>query len=166
MSESFSKDYSYNKLIENENIIEVYDNNKENKNSNEEELDTEKEEKKQLHSVKKKIINEIIVPNYYIDLEQSINNRRNMFKNYYYFDLFHRISAGASTVMAFSAGVYSDLTYLSFVAGALGTLSLVSLQFSKYCKNESKKNTEQTNIILDKLGLSNIPDIISKDENV
>jgi len=111
-------------------------------------------------------LSEIIVPNYYIDLKYSIENRRKMFKNYYYFDLFHRISAGASTIMAFSAGVYKELTYLSFISGALGTISLVSLQFSKYCKNDSKKNTEQTNTLLDKLGLTTIPDITSKDENI
>ena len=62
-----------------------------------------------------------------------------------------KILAGASTMLACAAGVYSSDS-LSFVAGSLGTISLVCMTLSAYAAKESRERTDQLNAVLEHVG--------------
>ena len=67
-----------------------------------------------------------------------------------------RLLAGAATVLAFAAGVYSSDS-LSFTAGSLGTVSLVCQTLSAYAARESKERTDQLNTVLEHVGVASVP---------
>lgn len=68
------------------------------------------------------------------------------------------IFTGVSVVLSFAAGFF-DLYILSFLAGCFGTLGIIMLQCSSYSMRESRERTEEINIILERLGISDLPDI-------
>lgn len=69
-----------------------------------------------------------------------------------------KVLAGAATVMAFAAGVYS-VDSLSFVAGSLGTAGLVCMTLSAYAARESRERTDQLNAVLEHVGVAGVPDL-------
>lgn len=66
---------------------------------------------------------------------------------------------GAASIIAFAAGVY-DYQVLSFVSGSLSIGSLVLLKLSSYALKESGERTAEVNILLNKLGITEIPNVI------
>lgn len=69
-----------------------------------------------------------------------------------------KLLAGASTVLAFAAGVYSS-DGLSFAAGSLGTVSLVCMTLAAYAARESRERTDQLNAVLEHVGVAPVPDL-------
>lgn len=55
-----------------------------------------------------------------------------------------KLTSGAATILAFASGSYDDKR-LSFLAGSLGTFSLILLQYAKYAHSESKERDAQLN---------------------
>jgi hypothetical protein len=53
----------------------------------------------------------------------------------------------SATVVAFYAG-YDDNSFLSFIAGSLGSVSLALLKASSYSHDEARERTKQLNILL------------------
>lgn len=69
-----------------------------------------------------------------------------------------KVLTGASTVLAFAAGVYSS-DGLSFAAGSLGTIGLVCMTLSSYAARESRERTDQLNAVLGHVGVGAVPDL-------
>ena len=76
-----------------------------------------------------------------------------------YFEFLSLVTSLISTVFAFSAGSF-DNTYLAFVAGCLGSISLAFMKATSYAMKESKERNEQLNIILDKAHIKYMPSLI------
>ena len=72
------------------------------------------------------------------------------------FETISKIMVAFGSIISFSAGVYEDQT-LSFVSGSISCLSLAFLQFSSFSYKENKKQSEELNVLLKKLGLETIP---------
>ncbi len=111
-----------------------------------------------------KINKELIEPTYYDDIKNNLYGRSKWKTISDITETISKILAGITTVLAFAAGFF-DMSFLSFMAGCLGTISLVLLQFSSYCSNESKERTIRANQILKNLGITNIIDINDVDNN-
>lgn len=113
-------------------------------------------------SVKSKIINDILVPNYYDEIKNTVQATKKWKKSSNMAELFSKILTGIATIVAFSAGAFTDYTFLSFVAGCIGTCSLVCQQFSTYSRGEARERITQANKILQILGIDSIPDVLEE----
>jgi len=109
-------------------------------------------------SIRQKIINEIIKPSYYNDVNSTMESRQKWRDASNKIETLSKILAGASTIVAFSAGVY-QYQYLSFISGCLGTLGIVAQQFSTYAMKESQERTQQANKILKTLNIKEVDDL-------
>lgn len=117
-------------------------------------------------SIKSKI-KKLIQDTYYNDIERFISGRHWWLVTSNVTETAAKVCAGLSTAVAFAAGFF-NIPILPFIAGCLGTLALVLLQFSGYSKNESKERTEQANKLLEVLGLGKLVDVTvdsSDDDN-
>ena len=101
-------------------------------------------------------INNLINQNYYSDLKYNIGSKSRLKIISDWSDGLAQLLMGISVVLAFAAG-YFDHYILSFIAGCMGTISMVVLKFSSYAMKESKERTDQVNLILRKLGIDTIP---------
>ncbi len=108
------------------------------------------------------IMKTLIQPNYKNEIDSFIQGRKDWKKTGLVFETTSKVFMGAGTVLSFSSGMFSSTT-LSFVAGTISTLSLVCMQFSSFCYRESKKSTEDLNLLLAKLKMDSIPCIIKVD---
>ena len=119
---------------------------------------------KKLGTLAQKINDELIEISYYDDVKKGLHYRYKWKKIGDITEAIAKIVSGLSVVFAFASGFF-NISYLSFIAGCLGTLSLVLLQFSSYAFKESSERTRQINKILSKLGISSLVDIIEKKED-
>lgn len=110
-------------------------------------------------SITAKIQTDLINPSYYDDVEYNIYGKSQCKLLGDVFEAIAQISIGVCTILTFAAGVY-NINTLSFVAGAIGVVSLVFFRLSSYAMRESKERTEQINRILEKLKMDTIPDIV------
>lgn len=112
------------------------------------------------HDFVESITKKLIEPTYYTDIETSISDRKKWKIVGDITQVMSKVLSGASTILAFAAGFF-QLSVLSFVSGCLGTTALVLSHFSSFSLNESKKITAKINKILEKLGISDIIDIVT-----
>ena len=68
-----------------------------------------------------------------------------------YMETTSKLLLGSTSILTFATSIYPCNTYLSFIAGAVSTLSLVSLQFANYSFRESKLSTNNLNLLLSKI---------------
>jgi phosphate/sulfate permease len=115
-----------------------------------------------IKEIKSKIVKEIIVPNYYIEIRDTVKATKKWKKSSNLTELFSKILTGLATIVAFSAGAYTEYTFLSFIAGCIGTGSLVCQQFSTYARGEARERISQANKILHILGIESIPDVLEE----
>lgn len=120
--------------------------------------------KAEFKKVKNRIISDIVVPSYLRDVKGTVNSRGKWRNSANKAELISKILTGAATIIAFSAGAYTEYTYLSFIAGCVGTGAMVCQQFSTYARGECKERTDQANKILKVLGIDSIPDLDDGDE--
>lgn len=121
--------------------------------------------KSSIKQTRTNILDKIVLPNYYQDIE-SIMDARSLYRlSSNYTELFSKILSGASTVVAFAAGAYPDYTYLSFVSGCIGTVAIVCQQISTYFNKQESERTEQANKILNIFGIGSIPDLDNEQQN-
>lgn len=102
------------------------------------------------------IIDELIEPYYKNVVKNTLSARQCWRKTGIAFETISKIMVAFGSIISFSAGVYEDQT-LSFVSGSISCLSLAFLQFSSFSYKENKKQSEELNILLKKLGLETIP---------
>jgi hypothetical protein len=106
---------------------------------------------------KQHITTELIQPNYINEISTFINGRTKWRSTAMAFETISKLLIGAGSVLSFAAGVYQS-TNISFTAGTISTISVLCLQFSTFCKKESKKSTDNLNTILKKLNLDTLPE--------
>jgi len=70
-----------------------------------------------------------------------------------------KIMVGATSILAFTVGVYPCNLYLGYWSGCIATASLICLQFANYSFRESKVSTENLNILLSKLNINHLPEL-------
>lgn len=122
--------------------------------------------KEDYSTVKNKIKTELIDPSYYDDIKYNLEGRSNMKVIGDYTEIFSRILAGISSVVAFAAGFFG-YNYISFIAGALNVLSLVLIIFSENAMKESKERNDVVNRLLTQLGLDKVVNIaVEPDKNL
>ena len=76
-----------------------------------------------------------------------------------YMETTSKIMLGTSSILAFATSIYPCNSYLSFIAGTVSTMSLVSLQFANYSFRESKLSTENLNVLLSKMKGETLPEL-------
>ena len=102
------------------------------------------------------IIDNLIEPYYKNVVKNTLSARQCWRKTGIAFETISKIMVAFGSIISFSAGVYEDQT-LSFVSGSISCLSLAFLQFSSFSYKENKKQSEELNVLLKKLGLETIP---------
>ena len=108
-------------------------------------------------NIKDHVTFNIIQPNYIVEIEEHILSRSKWKCVSITFETISKVLLGLSTVLSFASGVYTSTT-ISFAAGTVSTLSLVSLQFSNFSKRESKRSSEELNVLLKKLDVDTLPE--------
>lgn len=108
------------------------------------------------------ILVDIIEPSYYSDTKELIQNRKCWRITGSIFTTISKILLGASSILAFASGTYQNINW-SFISGSTSVISLICLQFATHAYKESKENTEDLNIILNKLNISTIPDLVENE---
>jgi hypothetical protein len=120
-------------------------------------------EDEHLNTVRDKIVKELVVPNYYTDIKCILLSRKRLRHAANMSELLSKGCTASATVVAFAAGVYPEVSYLSFLAGVIGSISMASQILSGYFSSEQKERTNQANTILKTLGIDSIPDIANTD---
>ena len=106
--------------------------------------------------IKNKILKEHIEPAYIHDIKSMIYGKRGWKLCGQFFETLSKIFVAIGCILSFSSGYYQDKV-LSFIAGSVSTISLAMLQFSSFSFKENKKQSQELNILLNKVGLDTIP---------
>lgn len=109
---------------------------------------------------KEHIVNNIIKPGYKKEIEDYSYNRVMWKKRGMKFETTSKIFIGFGSIASFAAGVYGYQT-LSFVSGAISTISLVFLQYANFSYKESKKCHVDLNNLLENIGIKKLPELSS-----
>jgi hypothetical protein len=104
------------------------------------------------------IVNNIIKPNYIVEIQDSTDNRMRWKKRGMRLETCSKLFIGLGGIISFSSGFYNYPT-LSFISGAISTISLVLLQYANFSYKESKKATSDLNILLDNIGIKKVPEL-------
>jgi hypothetical protein len=112
------------------------------------------------HSVseelKEQIVRELIEPCYYSDITHVIHDKKCWKLTGSIFETISKILVSGGAIMSFASGYYLYPT-MSFVSGAVSTISVAFLQFSSYCYKEQKRNAMELNELLTKLHIDKVP---------
>lgn len=114
-----------------------------------------------MNAFKDHITIDLIQPSYIHEITTFIHGRHRWRATGMAFETISKILMGGGSVLSFAAGVYQNNNF-SFIAGSVSTLSVVCLQFSTFCYRESKKSTDELNVILKKLHLDTMPELDQK----
>ena len=106
---------------------------------------------------KEHIVNNIIKPGYKKEIEDYSYNRVMWKKRGMRFETTSKIFIGFGSIASFAAGVYGYQT-LSFVSGAISTISLVFLQYANFSYKESKKCHVDLNNLLENISIKKLPE--------
>jgi hypothetical protein len=107
---------------------------------------------------KEYIVNNIIKPGYKNEIQDYSYNRIMWKKRGMRFETCSKIFIGFGSIASFAAGVYGYQT-LSFVSGAISTISLVFLQYANFSYKESKKCHSDLNNLLENIGIKKLPEV-------
>jgi hypothetical protein len=114
--------------------------------------------------IKEKIMVNYIEKSYEYDVDSLIHGRRRWKKTGQAFETMSKIFLALGGILSFSSG-YFDIKALSFLSGSISVISLSFLQFSSFCYLENKKQSNELNIVLKKLGLETLPEL-SRDNDI
>jgi hypothetical protein len=114
--------------------------------------------------IKEKILHNFIEKSYEYDIESLINGRRRWKKTGRFFETMSKIFLALGSIVSFSSG-YFEIGLLSFLSGTISVISLSFLQFSSFCYLENKKQSNELNITLKKLGLDTVPELSRDTDN-
>jgi len=108
-------------------------------------------------TLKKQILEKIIEPYYYNDVQTILKNIKYWSISGSIFETISKLLVMFGAVFSFSSGFFSNYnTTLSFTSGTFSSISLACFQFAIYCNHESKKCTIRLNEILNKLNIAPI----------
>lgn len=105
------------------------------------------------------IINNYLTPAYIKDITDTIRWRYLYRKIGENLETISKLLSATSTILAFSAGVFSSISALSYAAGVIGIMSLTGMQISSYAINESKECNTELNKLLSSLTIKKMPDL-------
>lgn len=105
---------------------------------------------------KKKILQSLIEPSYFNDVNDMINGRRCWRITGQTFETASKVLVAIGGILSFSSGFYNDTT-LSFLAGSVSTISLACLQFASFSYAETTRQTKKLNQLLEKLNIDTVP---------
>lgn len=115
------------------------------------------------NNLRRKIKSDLIDPTYYSDVKSNLKARKRWKRLGDFTLTISQICIGICSVISFSAGFFG-YNYLSFIAGCFSVLSLIFQHFSTFSMKESENCNKIINEILDKIGLYEIIDIAT-DQN-
>lgn len=113
----------------------------------------------QQSDLKKHIIQTYVQPAYIRDIKDSLSGRykwRKISDRMMGLSKFLIIISG---IFAFAGAKFTELWWLSFLAGSLNILTTSLFHYAAYANQESKLCTEDANEMLTSLGISAIPNI-------
>lgn len=105
------------------------------------------------------IINNFLTPAYIQDITDTIKWRYLYRKIGENLETISKLLSATSTILAFSAGVFSNISALSYTAGVTGVISLTAMQIASYANNESKECNIELNKLLSSLTIKKMPDL-------
>lgn len=111
------------------------------------------------------IKNSLIEPSYKTEVERLLAEKKNWKKSGQVFEVSSKVFLALGSIISFAAGFYQEIPILSFVSGTVSVVSLSLLQFSSFCYLEHKRQSNELNIWLKKLGLEPMP-ILARDINL
>jgi hypothetical protein len=106
--------------------------------------------------LKQKILDKLIEPYYYNNVDTLITDKNCWRKTGSAFETISKIFISFGAILSFSSGYYNYPT-LSFISGAVSTISLAFLQFSSFAHKEKNRNIAELNQMLTKLNLETVP---------
>jgi hypothetical protein len=106
--------------------------------------------------IKERIVRNYIEPSYQHDIHKLIEGKKNWKLVGQIFETISKAFVAIGGIVSFAAGSYNNYN-LSFVAGAISTISLATLSFSSFGYKEQKKHGLELNNILKKLKLDEVP---------
>lgn len=106
--------------------------------------------------IKNIIMKEHIEPSYINDIKHMIKGKKCWKLCGQVFETLSKIFVAIGCILSFSSGYYKN-EQLSFLSGSISTISLAMLQFSSFSFKENKKQSQELNILLNKLGLDTMP---------
>jgi hypothetical protein len=117
---------------------------------------------------KNKIINDYIRPSYLKDIQDKINGRIFWSKISNHIVVLSKIIMIFVSIFAFAGSKFTNMWWLSFIAGILSVSALSLMQFSMFASHESKDCTNDLNTILISLNMNNakIPDLETSNADV
>lgn len=107
-------------------------------------------------NLKELLVRELIEPNYKDEVVRLLYGKTCWRQTGQVFETMSKALVAIGGIISFAAGSYNIHT-LSFVAGAISTISLATLQFSAFAFRENKKQGVELNNILKKLKLDEVP---------
>jgi len=110
------------------------------------------------------IKNRLVEPSYKTEVERLLYEKKNWKKSGQVFEVSSKVFLALGSIISFSAGFYQDIPILSFVSGSVSVVSLSLLQFSSFCYLEHKRQSNELNVWLKKLGLEPMP-VLARDIN-
>jgi hypothetical protein len=112
--------------------------------------------------LRKKIITELLYPIYYKEVKSSLEWRIKWTELSSFFFIFTTIIVSMSSILSFSAPQFPNIPILSYIAGCVNIIALMSDRFAHYCVSQSSTNTKKTNILINSIGINDtIPDVAS-----
>ena len=111
----------------------------------------------QTSELHERVLNGVINPSIEGEVVDLMGSRDNWRKIYNITEALGHILIVVSTVFAFAAGVYNELSSLAFVSGCVSTISISLLKFSDYAAKESNERTSTLNKLLDRLDIKQLP---------
>lgn len=115
--------------------------------------------------IKEKIMTNYVEKSYEYDVESLIHGRRRWKRTGQAFETMSKIFLAVGGILSFSS-YYYKLDTLSFASGSVSVISLGCLQFSSFCYLENKKQSNELNVVLRKLGMETIPELSRELENI
>jgi hypothetical protein len=106
--------------------------------------------------IKDIIVRNHIEPNYVEDIRLLFKGKRDWKLVGQVFETTSKALVALGGIVSFAAGFFDEY-YLSFVAGAISTISLATLQFSSFGYKEAKKQSHELNTNLKKLKIDEVP---------
>lgn len=106
--------------------------------------------------IKERIVRNYIEPSYQYDIHKLIEGKKNWKLVGQIFETMSKAFVAIGGIVSFAAGSYNNFN-LSFVAGAISTISLATLSFSSFGYREQKKQGIELNNLLKKLKLDDVP---------
>ena len=106
--------------------------------------------------IKLQILRDVVEPSYVADIRSIIKSKTCCKHTGQGLEATSKVMVAVGSIISFSAGFFNE-PILSFVAGAVSTLSLAMLQLASFNYTEHKKQSTELNVMLAKLELDTVP---------